>query len=593
LRELRKAAPDICLQMLIRGANAVGYKAYTDNAFAEFVRLSAINGMDIFRIFDCFNDIENMKVTFDAVIAANKVAEVCICYTGNCLSSEVYNLEYYKGCAKAAADAGAHIIGIKDMTGLLKPLECAPLLKCIREVTDLPLHFHTHSTSGGSMAVCFEMSRCGCDIIDFCTASMADGTSQPSMNAFIAMVAGGERDTGVDYLSLEPYDLYWQRVREMYSPFESGMKTGSARVFEHQIPGGQYSNLYAQCQSMGLMERWAEVLDSYRDVNNLFGDIIKVTPSSKCVGDLSLYLITRNLTTADIFDPKWAGKIDFPASSIELMRGDLGFPHRGFPKEIEEIILKGEPRRTVRAGLVLEPENFSQNVTTLSAKWGIPISEEEGMSSIMYPQVFDDYMKKKMASGRLLRYIPTPVYFYAMEPGQSFAMSIPKSYASDLIRGDGADANKIALHHSSDISITPNNTPMIGQQIEDEESIIVTVKLLRVGSLQKGHRNVVFSVNNGEEEHHVNVKDTSGKFVFAGKMANESKLKEIGSPMPGNVEKILVKVGQSVKAGDTLIVVSAMKMEVKSTAPCDGIVKSIEWEVGSRVVEGALLVELK
>jgi pyruvate carboxylase len=239
LREIRKACPDVCLQMLIRGANAVGYTSYPDNVVTEFVRLAAVNGMDVFRIFDCFNDIENMRVSIDAVRANNKVAEVCLCYTGEVLTSKIYHLDYYKSVAKAAADAGAHIIGIKDMSGLLRPLEAGPLLKAIREVTDLPIHFHTHATSSGSIATCIEMARHNCDIIDLCTASMADGTSQPSLNTFVAMMQGAPNDTGINFLSLEPYDMYWARVRDMYSPFESGMKSGSARVYEHQIPGGE------------------------------------------------------------------------------------------------------------------------------------------------------------------------------------------------------------------------------------------------------------------------------------------------------------------------------------------------------------------
>ena len=252
--------------------------------------------MDVFRIFDCVNDVENMRVSIDAVRANNKVAEVCLCYTGEVLTSEIYDLSYYKSVAKAAVEAGAHIIGIKDMAGLLRPLEAGPLLAAIREVTDLPIHFHTHATSSGSIATCVEMARHGCNIIDFCTASMADGTSQPSLNTFVAMMRGAPNDTGIDYLSLEPYDMYWAKVRDMYSPFESGMKSGTARVYEHQIPGGQYSNLIVQCQSMGLWSRWEEVLDAYRDVNALFGDIIKVTPSSKCVGDLGM-IVTWRITS--------------------------------------------------------------------------------------------------------------------------------------------------------------------------------------------------------------------------------------------------------------------------------------------------------
>jgi pyruvate carboxylase len=294
LRELRKAIPDVCLQMLVRGSNGVGYTSYPDNVVAEFIRLAAINGMDVFRIFDCFNDVDSMAVSIQAVRDAGKVAEVCLCYAGDVLTSSVYHLHYYENLVRQIVASGAHIIGIKDMAGLLRPFEAAPLLEVIRSVTDLPIHFHTHATSSGSLATILEMARLGCDIVDACTASMADGTSQPSMNAFLAMTEGTPFFPGIPFLSLEPYDMYWGRVRAMYSEFESGMLSGTARVYEHQIPGGQYSNLIVQCQSMGLWDRWEEVLDAYRDVNKVLGDIIKVTPSSKCVGDLAIYLVTRN-----------------------------------------------------------------------------------------------------------------------------------------------------------------------------------------------------------------------------------------------------------------------------------------------------------
>jgi len=533
LREIRAACPDICLQMLIRGANAVGYTSYPDNVVTEFVRLAAVNGMDVFRIFDCFNIVDNMRVSIDAVRAVNKVAEVCLCYTGDVLTSSIYNLDYYKSVAKEAAEAGAHIIGIKDMSGLLRPLEAGPLLAAIREVTDLPIHFHTHATASGSVATCIEMARHGCDIIDFCTASMADGTSQPSINAFVAMMEGAHNETGLNFLDLEPYDMYWARVRDMYSPFESGMKSGSARVFEHQIPGGQYSNLIVQCQSMGLWQQWEAVLDGYRDVNRLFGDVIKVTPSSKCVGDLALYLVTRGLTADDLLDPAKAGSIDFPESVVGLLKGDLGFPHRGFPKAVEDAILKGASKRTVRAGLVLPPADFQANVDALSAKWGLPITHEQGMSSLMYPQVFADYMKSRAAKGQLLRYLPTPIYFYAMQPGQGFSMSVPLALCTDVLK--------------------------IAPASQDQE-VTVTIELKRVGPLKEGKRTVVFGVNGGEQ--HVEIKDSTGKFVFEGAMADASVLGHIASPMPGVVEKVLVKEGQHVSAGETLAVCSAMKMEV-------------------------------
>ena len=392
LREIRAACPNVCLQMLVRGSNAVGYTSYPDNVVAEFIRLAALNGMDVFRIFDCFNDISCMDVSIRAVRAANKVAEVCVCYTGNLLTSDIYDPAYYRGVAEAAVKAGAHMIGIKDMAGLLRPNEVGPLLSALREVipANMPIHFHTHATSSGAIATCLEMARQGCDVVDVATASMADGTSQPSLNAFVAMLEGSEHATGLNFLDLEPYDVYWSRVRAMYSDFESGMLSGSARVYEHQIPGGQYSNLLVQCRSMGLRSRWEEVLDAYRDANRVLGDIVKVTPSSKCVGDLALYLVTRNLTAADLLDESKAGSIDFPESVVGLFRGDLGFPHRGFPAEVERAVLKGgllAEKRTERAGLTLPAEDLQQKQQDLADKHGRDFSPEETMSSILYPKV--------------------------------------------------------------------------------------------------------------------------------------------------------------------------------------------------------------
>jgi pyruvate carboxylase len=563
LRALRAACPDVCLQMLIRGSNAVGYTSYPDNVVSEFIRLAALNGMDVFRIFDCFNDIDSMDVSIKAVIAAGKVAEVCLCYTGDVLTSKIYDLAYYQSVAVQAVKAGAHMIGIKDMSGLLRPLEAGPLLAAIRAVAPgVPVHFHTHSTSSVSLATCFEMARNNCDIIDFCTASMADGTSQPSLNAFVAMMQGASNDTGINYLDLESYDVYWARCRDMYEPFESGMKSGSARVFEHQVPGGQYSNLLVQCKSMGIQAKWEEVLDAYRDVNKLFGDIIKVTPSSKCVGDLALYLVTRSLTTADLLDPSKASSIDFPESVVGLLKGDLGFPHKGFPQNVEDAILKGTPRRTVRAGLALVPADFTAHLEGLGKRWGRTISPEEGMSSLMYPQVFTDFMTRREQKGLLLKRLPTPVYLYGLLPGESFTMSgVPASEVKDaLVSCTGA---------SADVCIT----------------------LKRIGPLKGGNmRSILFTVNGKDQQHEV--KDSSGKFEFEGPMADSKKAGQIGSPMPGSVEKLLVAEGQLVAAGETLCTISAMKMEVKVTSPFEGKVVGLNVAAGTRVVEGALLLTL-
>eukprot|EP01036_Dinobryon_divergens_P026089 gene26088-34697_t len=584
LRTLRQACPNICFQMLLRGANAVGYTSYPDNVVQEFIRLAAENGMDVFRIFDCFNIVESMTVSIEAVLKANKVAEVCICYTGNVLTSSIYTLDYYAQLASQIKAAGAHILGIKDMAGLLRPYEVAPLMSALVAAVgkDFPIHFHTHATSSCSLATCMEMARCGCDIIDFATASMADGTSQPSLNGFVAMMEGASRSTGLSYLSLEPYDRFWAGVRDLYSPFESGMKSGTARVFEHQIPGGQYSNLLVQCQSMGLQgEQWEQVLSAYRDVNELFGDIVKVTPSSKCVGDLALYLVTRGLTTKDILNSGAKGQaIDFPESVVGLMRGELGFPHRGFPLEVEELVLKakGISKLTVRPGLGLPPADFVENLRQLRSQWGPTLSAEQAMSSLLYPKVFADYMARTAKKGPLLRYLPTTAYLYGLLPGQCFRMLVPSALA----------ARHLFVKTESSAS--------------SEAEVEASVELLRVGPVQKSKRTVYFRVSLSDgsvsEEQTAEVQDSGGVFVFEGPMADASKpLTEVGSPMPGVVEKLLIGPGcegRTVTAGETLCIVSAMKMEVKVTAPRDAVVDAIAVPApGYRVVEGALLFTLK
>lgn len=521
LRQIRAACPNVCLQMLIRGANAVGYTSYADNVVREFVLLAAKNGMDIFRIFDCFNIVENMQVSIDAVKEAGKVAEVCICYTGNLLTSKIYDLQYYKELAIEIKKAGADIIGIKDMAGLLRPLEAEPLMKALREAVghEIPIHFHTHATSSGSLATCMEMARNGCDIIDCATASMADGTSQPSLNTFLAMLQGAKNDPGIDYMSIEPYDLYWAGIREQYSPFESGMKSGTARVFDHQIPGGQYSNLLVQSAGMGLtLDQWSAVLDAYRDVNLLFGDVVKVTPSSKCVGDLALYLVMKNLKTSDLIDPSTneiksgALLLDFPQSVVGLLMGDLGFPHRGFPKAVEDLVLKGAEKRTIRAGLVLPPVNFEENILELSAKWNQPMTPEDGMSYLMYPQVFTDYMKRQQSKGSLLTKLPTPVYFYALTSSDVFDMLL--------------SADQLPAIFANTEGLTTNAVP------SEEGFYRVRVELLRVSAIHQQHRTLTFRIqllNDTDfsvvytETQQSDVKDTGGVFVFEGPMADPTK----------------------------------------------------------------------
>eukprot|EP00033_Pygsuia_biforma_P000130 GCRY01000165.1.p1 GENE.GCRY01000165.1~~GCRY01000165.1.p1 ORF type:complete len:1223 (+),score=453.10 GCRY01000165.1:114-3782(+) len=541
LRELRKKIPNVLFQMLIRGANAVGYKSYPDNVVVKFIELAAKNGMDVFRIFDCFNDLEQMKLCIDTVRRVNKIAEVCICFTGNFLSEDekIYTLQYYKDLAKTIVDAGAHIIAVKDMAGLLKPQMAEPFMNALREVTDIPVHYHTHNTSSAALATCLNMARAGCKIVDLCMASMADTTSQPSMNAFLSSMDGEACSPGIDYLSLEKLDIMWQGIRSMYSPLESGLKSGSARVYDHQIPGGQYSNLYSQNKSLGRMDRWEQVLNMYRDVNRMFGDIVKVTPSSKCVGDMALFLVTNNLTCEDIL--KGDKEHSFPDSVVSLFRGELGGPHFGLPKELyPKVLNQGQTVLKERPGKTLPPADFEAERTMLQLKYGREFCDEEVVCHLLYPKVYEDYLAKHAKHGDNLTFIPTKNFFYGME------LKKPITVAGDVI------------------------------------------VLERVKPLEKGHRVCLFKVNGVAHEVRIKI-DLGDDGPCDLPVADPKNAKQVGSPLPGNVDKIFFKPGDAVKKGDKVMIVSAMKMEVVVAAPEDGTIKSFGVTVNMKVDQGTLV----
>merc|ERR1712070_187134 len=504
-----------------------------------------------------------MMVCIKAVRDAGKVAEVCLCYTSDVLTSKIYTLDYYKDLTKKLVDAGAHIIAIKDMAGLLKPLAAAPLMKVIREVTDLPFHFHTHATSGGSLATAIEMAKAGCNIVDFATASMSEMTSQPSLNAFLAVMKGDACDPGIDYLAAEPYDMYWSKLREMYLPFECGMKAGTARVYDHEIPGGQYSNLMVQCAAMGIWEKWEEVLDMYRDVNIMFGDIVKVTPSSKCVGDLAIYLVNRGLPCDDVKDPSKAAAVDFPTSVIEFMEGRLGFPHHGFPDDIAKNILKGRPQLKESPSASLPQANFGQEKENLRTKFNFEPTDEDVISSLLYPKVFADYRKYLATNGNFVTYLQTPVHFYGMNVGMTTTFALPSSMCDEA-------------------AATPS---------DKEEMTEVTMSLTRIGPQKKDSYRTLYFLVNGEPQE-VEIQDASGDDAFIGPMADKSNLSHVGSPMPGAIDKLLVAEGASVSEGEKLAVIVAMKMEIVVKAPRDGKIGELFIEEGSKVIEGALLLTL-
>jgi len=562
--------------MLLRGSNAVGYKSYPDNVIEKFIRLAAKNGIDVFRIFDCFNDLNQMRLSIKTVIDCKKLAEVCICFTGNFLSPDekIYTLDYYKDLAKNIAACGAHIIGIKDMAGLFRPQMVKPFMEAIRSVTDLPIHFHTHNTSGAALTTLLELSRNGVAAVDVATASMSDTTSQPSMNALLTALEGTERDTGIDWMKLEKLDMTWASIRAQYFSNESGLKSGSARVYQHQMPGGQYSNLFAQSKSLGIYNKWSEVLDMYHDVNQLFGDIVKVTPSSKCVGDMALFLINKGLTTQDVLER--GETLDFPQSVVSLFRGELGFPHHGLPKRLTEIILKGEKPFVGRPGDHLPPADFDAIKVELQAHFPErSISEEDVVGTLLYPAQYTgflDYASKKGES--LIMHLPTYYFLFGMRIGASCEIPIPAGELED--------------------DTTPNLSQSLSAQLP------VTVTLQRVGPLSNDNfRTVVFKLSFGSGQtrrYEVKVAETRKEDLSASMMttpANPADPSQIPSPIPGVIDKTYVSVGQHVKKGDVLMSVAAMKMEVEVVAPFNGIVERMCVQVGSKVDNKTLLAQIK
>mmetsp|Transcript_68620 Transcript_68620/g.160845 ORF Transcript_68620/g.160845 Transcript_68620/m.160845 type:complete len:1266 (+) Transcript_68620:64-3861(+) len=564
LEELRAAIPNICTQMLLRGANGVGYKSYPDNVVEEFVRQAATSGMDVFRIFDCFNDIEQMKVSIQAVRKMKKVAEIAMCFTGDFLSPDekIYTLDYYKDLCKKCVDAGAHMIAIKDMAGLLKPAHAAPMVQVIRSVCDLPIHFHTHNTSSAQLATLHAMADAGCDIVDGCFAAFADGTSQPSLNAFLATMQGRPRDPKIDYRQLEGLDAYWASVRDMYSPFESGMKAMTARVFQHQVPGGQYSNMYAQCRSLG-GENWDKVLQMYAEVNMWCGDIVKVTPSSKAVGDIALFLVKHGIEPSDFDNIPKMQALHWPQSAIELARGEMGTPHFGFPKRMQAAILKGQLKPMEgRPGDTLPPEDFEKVKEDMRKEFGVETTSEDLNAFLMYPGVFRDYKKHLAKAGPLATCLPTPAFFYGLHANETIEFEVP-------------GANIIEAEEKDDASLPRNKA---------------SIQLTRVGPLEHDMRTCEWLVDG--VTYQVSIKDPPKTGSYTGPMADLSNKTHVACPLPGIIGSA-VKEGDELNKDDVLFTIVAMKMEVVVRAPAPCTVVELCVHKDSEVVDGALLAKLE
>ncbi len=545
---VRAKAPNILTQMLLRGANGVGYTNYPDNVVRYFVRQAADAGMDLFRIFDCLNWVENMRVAIDAVGSAGKLAEGAICYTGDILdpARAKYSLAYYVGLAKDLEKAGCHILGIKDMAGLLKPAAARILVKALKEEIGLPIHLHTHDTSGIAAASVLAAVEAGVDAVDSAMDAMSGVTSQPCLGSIVEALRHTERDTGLDPEAIRRISFYWEAVRTQYAAFESDLKAGASEVYLHEMPGGQFTNLKEQARALGLETRWHDVARAYRDANDLFGDIVKVTPSSKVVGDMALMMVAQDLTPADVLDP--AKEIAFPASVVEMLRGDLGQPPGGWPEALSRKVLKGETPSTARPGSLLKEADLSAQRAEAEKRCGRHIDDQELASWLMYPKVFTDFVGAERKYGPV-SVLPTPVYFYGMQIGDEATFAIEKGKS-------------------------------------------LVVRLQAIGETDEEGQVKVFFELNGQPRIVKVPNRAAVASLPARRKAEDGNDAHVAAPMPGSISSLAVKQGQAVKAGDVLLTIEAMKMETALHAARDGTVQEVLVQPGSPIDAKDLLVVL-
>jgi pyruvate carboxylase len=551
LRELRHRIPNICFQMLLRGANAVGYTSYPDNVIVEFVREAHAQGIDIFRIFDSLNSIENMRVAIDAVLATNAaVCEPAICYTGDIFdkSRPKYSLKYYVGMAKQLEKIGAHFLAIKDMAGLCKPYAAHELVRALREEIGIPVHFHTHDTSGLNAASVLKASEAGVDVTDAAIASMSGGTSQPNLNAIAEALRHTPRDTQLDIEALNECSDYWETVRTYYLPFDSGPKAGSARLYQHEIPGGQYTNLREQAEAMGLGHRWREVEKMYAKVNQLFGDIVKVTPSSKVVGDMALFLMTNGMQPEDLLQLDEKHDLSLPNSVVEMFSGALGEPAGGWPKKLQKIILRGAAPVQGRPSANLPAVNFEDEQNAVEKKIGHAVRRDDLLSYLLYPGVFFKYEKFRQTYADV-SVLPTPVFFYGLKPGEEITI-----------------------------------------EIETGKTLIV--KFLTISEAHPdGTRTLFFELNGQPRE--VNVRDRALRVVErAHPKADPAEPGQVPAPTAGIISGIAVQVNHGVERGAKLLTLEAMKMQTNIYAPISGRVAKLLVAPGQHVEAKDLLVSI-
>ncbi|MBT3765479.1 MAG: pyruvate carboxylase [Rhodospirillaceae bacterium] len=549
LARFKETMPNMIQQMLLRASNGVGYTNYPDNVVRYFVEQSADAGIDLFRIFDSLNWVDNMRPAMDTVLESGKLCEGSMCYTGDITdpSRAKYDLDYYLTLGKDLEAAGAHILGVKDMGGLMKPAAATILFKALKQEVGIPIHFHTHDTSGIAAASILAASEAGVDAVDAAMDSMSGLTSQPNLGSIAAALRGSERDTGLDQRALTVISDYWEQARRNYAGFEPDIRAGTSSVYQHEMPGGQYTNLRQQARSLGIEERWDDIARTYAQVNHMFGDVIKVTPTSKVVGDMALMMVTSGLTPDDVMSPD--REIAFPESAVQLFGGEMGQAYGGFPEELQKKILKGRAPLTKRPGEVLPSTDLTKAHSDADGKVGRRISDQELASYLMYPDVFVDYAKVRRTYGNI-SVLPTPAFFYGMETNDEISV--------DLERG-----------------------------------VSLVIRFLAVGDPNdQGRRNVFFELNG--QPRTVRVIDRGrAPTEEEHAQAEDGNPDHVGAPMPGLIVSVSINEGDKVKRGDVLVAIEAMKMETSIFAERDGVIDKVLHHVGAQVDTKDLLVVME
>ena len=545
---IREKAPNMLLQMLLRGANAVGYTNYPDNVIREFIKESARSGIDVFRIFDSLNWIPGMEVAMDEVLNQGKICQATICYTGDILDPkrDKYSLKYYVDMAKELEHRGAHMLAIKDMSGLLKPYAAKKLVTALKQEIGIPIQLHTHDTSGNQVATLLMAAEAGVDVVDCAISSISSLTSQPSMNAVVAALEGTERDTGLKLDKLQYLTDYWEDVRKRYDSFEAGIKCPATDIYRYEIPGGQYTNLKPQVESLGLGSRFDEVKENYRVVNEMLGDIVKVTPSSKMVGDMAIFMTQNDLTPENIVER--GESLAFPDSAVSYFSGMMGQPAGGFPKDLQKVVLKDKEPITVRPGALLPPVDFEQKKQEMK-RFDPDPSWRAVISYCLYPKVVEDFVRQRKEYGYITR-LGSHVFFHGLAVGETTKVNI----------ADGK---------------------------------MLVIKYLGLGEVDKeGMRTVSFELNGVRRD--VQVPDEAEqKNLIKVPMVDPEDKSHVGASIPGAVGKIHVKPGEYVEKNQTLLTIEAMKMETAVTARMSGVVDQILAQEGDTVKAGQLLMTLK